>query len=438
MLALALAGLALAATPQELHAQGLALAKAGDAAGAEAAFRSCVQADASYAPCHWELGWIRWAKRDWPAVVAAWKAVARLEPDNAEVPRFLPQAEAQVASAAAAKARLAAAKARPPLPPDHRLTLRAVGDLMIGSDFPQPLFPPGGAAHVFDRVADLLRGAPVTFGNIEGPLCDGGSTHKCKPGQNCYAFRSPTAFASIYRDAGFDLVSTANNHAEDFGLECRLQTEQALGRVGLAFSGRPGTVATVEVDGAKVGMIGFHTNPNSHDVNDAAAAALLVRSVAADHDYVVVSFHGGAEGSKAQHVPDEHEIFYGEDRGHLRAFARTVIGAGADLVIGHGPHVLRGLELVDGHLVMYSLGNFATFGRFNLSGPLGISAVVEATLSPDGRLVSGRILPVVQEGDGVPVPDPAGQSIRLFRELSTADFGERAPLIAQDGTFRPR
>jgi hypothetical protein len=192
------------------------------------------------------------------------------------------------------------------------------------------------------------------------------------------------------------------------------------------------------VDGAKVGMIGFHTNPNSHDVNDHAAAELLVRSVAADHDYVVVSFHGGAEGSKQQHVPDKREVFYGEDRGHLRAFARAVIGAGADLVIGHGPHVLRGLEIVDGRLVMYSLGNFATFGRFNLSGPLGVSAVVEATLGPDGRFLSGRILPVVQEGDGVPVPDPAKQSIPMLRELSTADFGERAPVIADDGTFRPR
>ena len=236
---------------------------------------------------------------------------------------------------------------------------------------------------------------------------------------------------------GFDLLSTANNHAEDFGRECRSQTEKALDEVGVAWSGRPGTVATVEVDGARVAMVGFHTNPNSHDVNDPVAAELVVRSLAATHDYVIVSFHGGAEGSKQQHVPDKREIFYGEDRGHLRAFARTVIAAGADVVIGHGPHVLRGLEVVDGHLVAYSLGNFATYGGMNLTGPLGLTMVLDARLGPDGTFLGGKIHPAKQIRPGGPRLDPDGAIIPLVRDLSRSDFGTAAAKIADDGTVSP-
>ena len=131
------------------------------------------------------------------------------------------------------------------------------------------------------------------------------------------------------------------------------------------------------------------------------------------------------------------ETFYGEQRGHLRAFARTVIEAGADLVLGHGPHVPRGFEWIDGHLVAYSLGNFATYGRFNLSGHLSTSLVLDITLDHEGKLITGTILPVRLEGEGVPVPDDERTAIDLIRSLSVEDFGDRAPRIAQDGRFVP-
>ena len=132
------------------------------------------------------------------------------------------------------------------------------------------------------------------------------------------------------------------------------------------------------------------------------------------------------------------ETFYGEQRGHLRSFARVVVDAGADLVLGHGPHVPRGLEMIDGHLVAYSLGNFATYGRFNLTGHLATSLILDVTLDHEGKLVHGRILPIKLEGKGIPVPDPAATATQLLRKLSTEDFGDRAPTIALDGTFAPR
>ncbi|MEQ1501062.1 MAG: CapA family protein [Myxococcota bacterium] len=438
---LLLSSLALADTPQDLLAAGMAAQRAGDSATAIAKYAACLALDPGNVPCHWEIGWSYWTKSDWANVVAHWHEVKARDPNHPDLAKNLPLAEAQLQARKATDQALAAAPTtiRAPVAAGTTIRLRAVGDLMIGSDFPEPaIFPPNEGKNIFDGVVDLLKDADLTFGNFEGPLCDSGTTNKCKPGQNCYAFRTPTRFAAIYRDAGFDLGSTANNHAEDFGVPCRIETENALAGVGIATSGRPGTVATETVNGVKIGMIGFHTSNNSHWVNDHETAAKLVKAVAADHDLVIVSFHGGAEGSKAQHVTPGMEQFYGEERGDLRAFARVVIGAGADLVLGHGPHVLRGMEVIDGHLVAYSMGNFATYGRFNLTGPMGVTEVLEVTLGPDGKLVSGKILPVKQEGDGIPVKDPEGQAIALIRSLSEADFPTTAPAIGKDGTFAPR
>jgi len=168
-------------------------------------------------------------------------------------------------------------------------------------------------------------------------------------------------------------------------------------------------------------------------VNDHEKAALLVKAVDKEHDLVVVSFHGGAEGSKALHVPDGREKFYGEDRGHLREFTHIVVDAGADLVLGHGPHVLRGMEVYNDRLIAYSLGNFATYGRFNLSGNLGVGAVLEVVMDADGRFVTGKVLPTKQEGEGVAVQDAGGKAIDLIRMLSADDFPGTAVKVAQDG-----
>lgn len=403
-------------------------------------YKTCLETAPEHVACHWEIGWAYWTVSDWEQVVRHWKRVASLDPEHSEVGKHLPTAEGHLASLAVIRstAEKAPASVRAPVPEGRTLRLRAVGDIMLGTDFPAGYLPPDDGAKLLDDVKDWLRDADLTFGNLEGPLCDGGTTRKCGEGGNCYAFRSPTRYAAYLAEAGFNLLSTANNHAEDFGVECRLQTEQAVAAHGMAFSGRPGTIASVEVDGLKVAMIGFHTSKNSHYVNDHPTAAALVQAQKATHDLVVVSFHGGAEGSKATRVPDEMEIFYGEKRGHLRAFAKTVVEAGADVVFGHGPHVPRGLQLIDGHLVAYSLGNFATYGRFNLSGHLATSLVLEVVLDHEGKLVSGRILPVKQIGQGVPVRDESGTAIDLIRSLSDLDFGDTAPVIAQDGTFAPR
>ncbi len=419
--------------PLEIGQAALKAKKPDDAISALA---GCADANPA---CRWQLGWAYWLKRDWVQVVTTWEP---LPADYEQVASQLPIARGQVKAGelAAQLRRDAPASFVSGAPSTATLRLRAVGDMMIGTAFPDGHLPPDAGASAFVNVTGLLRDADMTFGNLEGPLCDEPApSTKCRPGAaegSCYAFRSPTTYARRYKDAGFDVVSTANNHASDFGEGCRDQTHAALSVQGILHSGRPGSVARWTTEqGLKVALIGFHSAPSGHDLNDLPTATALVGGLAADSDIVIVSFHGGAEGSKALHVPVGHETFYGEDRGDLRVFTHAMIDAGADLVLGHGPHVLRAVEGYNGRLIAYSLGNFSTYGRFNLTGNQGIGAVLEVRLDREGRFLSGRIFGTTQEGEGIPTPDAANAAADLMRMLTVTDFPESGARIAQDGTI---
>jgi hypothetical protein len=313
---------------------------------------------------------------------------------------------------------------------------------MLGSSFPDEtggLLPPGDGAGLLAEVTPLLSAADAAFANLEGPLLDAGTSEKCarsRPGR-CYAFRVPTRYGKHLAAAGFDLLSLANNHASDFGEAGRTSTRAALDALGIRYAGAAGEVARLEVRGTRIALVAFAHSPGMNDVRDLREAARLVAEAKAGADLVVVSFHGGAEGAERQHVPPGREEFLGEDRGDLRAFARTVVDAGADLVVGHGPHVVRGMEVVKGRLVAYSLGNFATYGGFNLSGPNGLTLVLEVRLAPDGTFLGGRIHPGRQERPGGPRRDPTGAVIPVVRRLSEEDFGASAVRVSDDGTLSP-
>ena len=406
------------------------------------AFEACIEATPTQIECHWEIGWAHWMLSDWDAVVKHWSIVEQSQPDFPKLSGYLSQAkdnqklqQIMKASQDSAPATFASA-----VPEGATLRIRSVGDMMIGTNFPNGYLPANGGADSFTHVKTELQDADITFGNLEGPLCDGTApSQKCansSPGK-CYAFRSPASYAPHYKEAGFDLLSTANNHANDFGSACRLETETLLDAQGISHSGRPGDIASIEVNGFKVAMIAFYTSRSSHYLNDHDTAKKLVASQAATHDIVIVSFHGGAEGSKALHVPYGSETFYGENRGDLRKFTHEVIDSGADLVIGHGPHVLRGMEVYKDKLIAYSLGNFATYGRFNISGYAGMGVILETTIDANGNFVAGKLISTKQIGRGVPKLDEEGKAIDLMRTLSNEDFGETAVKIAVDGQIRP-
>ncbi len=300
---------------------------------------------------------------------------------------------------------------------------------MLGSDWPSPNLP---RKNILLPAAALLKAADIAFGNLEGPLCDGGTVTPGKANAaHSYAFRTPTKYGKWLQEAGFDVLSVANNHASDFQGTGRTQTLRTLERLQIAAAGASGAATLMK----GVAFLGFATNQVSPNLNAIAAAQALVRQAKKTSARVVVSFHGGAEGAAYQHVPRGGESFYGESRGDLRRFAHAVIDAGACLVIGHGPHVLRGLELYKEHLIAYSLGNFATYGRMSLSGPGGVTCVLSATLDDAGKFVRGRIHPLLQRAPGGPQLDPKKQAIGLIKALSQTDFGKSAPRIAPDGQF---
>jgi hypothetical protein len=320
------------------------------------------------------------------------------------------------------------------------VTFMAVGDVMLGSAFPEEtggMLPPEDGARLLEELAPLLRSADVAFGNLEGPLVDAGTSEKCarsKPGR-CYAFRVPTRYGRWLADAGFDVMSLANNHAGDFGEAGRASTRAALDALGIRYAGAPGEVARLEVRGTRLALVAFSTSGGTNDLRDVEEATRIVKAAGEGADVVIVSFHGGAEGADRQHVPRGKEEFLGEDRGDLRTFAHAVVDAGADLVIGHGPHVVRGMELYRGRLVAYSLGNFATYGGFNLTGPNGLSLVLEVRLAPDGSFLGGKVHPARQEKPGGPHLDPAGSVVPVLRRLSEEDFGAGALRVSDDGTL---
>ncbi|MFN2412696.1 MAG: CapA family protein [Pyrinomonadaceae bacterium] len=336
------------------------------------------------------------------------------------------------------------------------ITIAAVGDILLGSTFPNDSrMPPNDGADLLKDVTPILSEADIAFGNMEGPIIDGGVSEKCPPPKipkpllpgekpakpepiRCFAFRMPTRYAKYLKAAGFDVLSVANNHALDFGDEGRTSTRKTLDELGIGHAGSDRTrfsTTYLEVENLTVAFIGFAHNAVSPNVNELAAARRFVLEADKKADIVVVSFHGGAEGVAAQRVPQATEIFFTENRGNLPLFARTVIDAGADLVLGHGPHVLRGMEIYKDRLIAYSLGNFATYGWFSLKGETALTMILETTLNPDGSLHSARIHPAKQVNGGVPVRDASGAAIKKVRQLSNADFAATAPKIADDGTI---
>ena len=324
-----------------------------------------------------------------------------------------------------------------PAPPAAPAVIRvfAVGDVMIGSTFPTSILPPNDALDYFDSVRPLLEGGDIVFGNLEGALTEGGISPKCgdyKPGpgvKRCFAFRSPPRYAMRLRDAGFNALGVANNHSLDFGMKGLENTVSALDNVGIQPVGGKRT-AIFNVSGKRIAVAGFtwsRPTPYAHHMLDIPQAVLIVSGLKAENDIVIVSFHGGAEGTAALYLRNVNEEYLGESRGNSVRFSRAVIDAGADLVLGHGPHVPRAIEIYRGKLIVYSLGNFATYSMFNISGPSGMGFVLQAVISAEtGNILTFRTRSTGQLHPGIPVIDTENKTEKLLKKLSE-DFLANEP-----------
>ena len=300
--------------------------------------------------------------------------------------------------------------------------MAAVGDVMMGSDFPAPLLPPHGGRELFSAAAPLFKRSDIAMANLEGTLyADGAPAKDAVPGRS-YLFRTPPGYARNLKEAGIAMVSLANNHALDFGSQGLASTKRALAAAGVAFSSKSGETAEFEVRGVTVGVISLSFGPPPRSIVFPARALKEIARAAERYDILILSIHAGAEGRGALHVVPGMERFLEEPRGDLVRFAHDAINLGADLVIGHGPHVPRAMELYRGRLIAYSLGNFATFGGVSVTRESGYAPLLTVQLAPDGSFLEGAVDSFRQRRRAAPAVDPKRRALRLIRRLSAEDF----------------
>lgn len=317
------------------------------------------------------------------------------------------------------------------------LTVIGVGDMMLGTNYPSTRhLAPNDGKNLLDSVKHILKDADVTFGNLEGTLAgDKGKVKRCRNPKLCYAFRSPSHYGTYFKDAGFDLLSIANNHSGDFGAEGRQITMQKLQENGIAYAGLLSCPTTViERNGVKYGLAAFAPNSGTVNIRRIEAAKEIIKNLDSICDIVIVSFHGGAEGRSKQHVTKKTEYYVGEDRGNIYAFSHAVIDAGADIVFGHGPHVTRAMELYKDRLICYSLGNFATYDRFSLTAQSGVAPIVKVSITPQGEFVKAQITPIKQIGEGIPRVDHNKKwATKILQQLTAQDFPNTPLNISDNG-----
>lgn len=217
--------------------------------------------------------------------------------------------------------------------------LVAVGDVMLGRGVAETPADP------FAAVTSWLAAADLTLGNLEGVIVAGGTARAAPPdGPQPYILHMPTTAADTLRTAGFDLLGQANNHSLDYGAAGLAETAERLQTAGITPFGLGETVLR-EVDGVRLAFLAFNMvngEPHPWDVTRATAAVAAARETA---DAVIVSMHWG------------YEYHLRADPAQVSA-AEAMVAAGADVIVGHHPHVVQGVAAGEQTFVAYSLGNF--------------------------------------------------------------------------------
>jgi len=297
------------------------------------------------------------------------------------------------------------------------ISIIASGDILLDGSA-APLLKRYGFDYAFDATRDVLTSADLTLGNLEAPLTNSQDEFTDKR----FRFKVSSAAAEALKNAGYDVLTLANNHMGDFGHQGVNDTVDSLHAVGLKSTGAGADItqarepALVEIDGTTIALLAYsNTFPKAfyatksrpgtapgypsyfiHDIKKARKRA----------DVVIVSFHWGGE---ALTTPKDYQ----QDLG------RRAIEAGAQVVIGHHPHVLQGVELYRDGVIYYSLGNFA-FGSYSKTART--SALARITLR-DARLLKAELLPLDVYNIEVafqPRPlqqEPADAFSRDFKEL---------------------
>ncbi|RKR81306.1 capsule synthesis protein PGA_cap [Mucilaginibacter gracilis] len=319
---------------------------------------------------------------------------------------------------------------------DTTIAIAAVGDMMLGTAYPTAYtLPPDSGKSSFKAAEKYIKDADVAFGNLEGALADSGTPigkKKLKP----YSFRMPVKYCSIFKAAGFDVLSVANNHIDDFGDSGRQSTTNTLDSNGIYYAGlqtHPSTIFTIK--GVKYGFCAFSPNSQVVSLHDFKNAAAIIQGLKQQVDIVIVSFHGGGEGAAFEHVPFKKESYIGENRGDVHAFAHNAIDAGADVIFGNGPHVSRAMELYKNRLIAYSLGNFCTYKSVSVSGVCGLAPLLKVKLNKKGEFLNGQIIAFKQTHANGLERDSLNRAVTRIKYLTETDFPQSGLSISADGVI---
>jgi poly-gamma-glutamate capsule biosynthesis protein CapA/YwtB (metallophosphatase superfamily) len=316
------------------------------------------------------------------------------------------------------------------------VTVIGVGDIMMGSNYPNDYgLPANDGLLLMKDVEPILKHADVTFGNLEGVLLNkGGYAKTCRDPKVCYVFRSPEKYVQNLVNAGFDVMSLANNHSGDFGDLGKKSSIKTLEDAGILQAGQVAKPYVIfEKQGIRYGMAAFAPNTGCANINDLREAKRIIAKLDSTTDIVIVSFHGGAEGPQHEHVPRKHELFYGEDRGDVYQFAHQLIDAGADIVFGHGPHVTRAVEVYKDKFITYSMGNFCTYGGINVTGINGLAPIIKVYTNAKGNFYKAHITSTKQTTLGPVSIDPQKQVLKRIQQLTKQDFPETHIEIDDNG-----
>ena len=324
---------------------------------------------------------------------------------------------------------------------EDTITVIGVGDIMLGTNYPSRAYlPPNDGKDILTPVKPFLETADLTFGNLEGVLLSGkGTVKRCSNPQLCYAFKSPDHYVNILKDVGFDVLSLANNHSADFGAIGKTNTVKVLKDAGIHYAGllkHPYSI--FKKGGITYGFCAFAPNVSTVKINDYRKAVEIIKNLESQVDIVIVSFHGGGEGQAFRNVTRKREYYVGEDRGNPYEFARIVIDAGADIVFGHGPHVTRTVDLYKNRFIAYSLGNFATYGRFSLKGSKGVAPIVKVKVTETGTFLEASITSIKQINRGMPVPDSENSALKEIIALQKSNFPESELMISEQGIVKKK
>jgi len=301
------------------------------------------------------------------------------------------------------------------------ISIAAVGDVNFGSDYPSQNIPDKGSRDFFSHCKKIIKSADIGFCNLETVICNGGSPAKNINEKNTFVFRSPPEMVKVLLDAGFDVVSIANNHIMDFGVYGLQQTKKILKDNQIQYVSADGEIAQLFVKGTKICFTGFSFSYGKRSITNYDNVFREIEEISKNCDILVVSFHAGAEGVGATRTQNKTEIFCGENRGNSVLLAHGAIDSGADLILMHGPHVPRAIELYKGKLIAYSLGNFVNYG-WTLKGETKIAPLFLIELYQNGTVKQINIHSFIQQRPGYPEFDRNNSAFKLIKKLTEADI----------------